>query len=88
MIKKICNWLWVRDIPLGQLAPDVLGGVIGRWPHRRKRMSTGSSGGKPLCTRRHTDEDKSMEKSPEVSHEGESRKDHEGLGNTQPTVSC
>jgi hypothetical protein len=64
MIKRICSWLWVRNIPLGRLALYVLGGMLERRPHRRKGMLTNSSGGKSLCTRRHTDEDKSLEASP------------------------
>lgn len=32
--------------------------------NRKKGMLTNSSGGKPLCTRRHTDEDKSLEAGP------------------------
>lgn len=36
MIGKICSWLWNSNISLGRLAPYVLGGMIGRWPHKVK----------------------------------------------------
>ena len=35
-------------------------------------MSCSSSGGKPLTTRRHINENKRLEKSTKVSHKGES----------------
>ena len=37
MIKAICRFLWKTEwIPLGPLAPYILGGMIGRMPHRVK----------------------------------------------------
>ena len=34
IIKAICVALWNSDIPLGPLAPYVLGGIFGRRPRR------------------------------------------------------
>lgn len=35
-MKTFCKWLWNTDIPLGRLAPYVMGGMIGRWPKKVK----------------------------------------------------
>ena len=70
MIKIVCAMLWMSAIPLGRLAPYALGGMIGRRPHKVNDMSCSSSGGKPLTTRRHIDENKRLETSSEVSCEG------------------
>jgi len=43
-------------------------------------MFCSGSGGKPLTTRRHTDENERLEKSPEVQDESAGCTDHEGLG--------
>jgi len=43
-------------------------------------MFCSGSGGKPLTTRRHIDENESLEESPEVQDESAGRTDHEGLG--------
>ena len=93
MLKIICAMLWMSAIPLGRLAPYVLGGMIGRRPHKGKSnersndMSCSSSGGKPLTTRRHIDENKRLETSSEVSHEDEGEKGTKNLGNAQSSVS-
>lgn len=50
-------------------------------------MSCSSSGGKPLTTRRHINENKRLETSSEVSYEGESEKGTKNLGNAQSSVS-
>lgn len=72
MIKFICSLLWNSNIPLGRLTPYVLGGMIGRWPHKVDNMLTSSSGGKPLSTRGHINENKELETRSKVPHEGES----------------
>jgi len=48
--------------------------------YKNNGMSCSGSGGKPLTTRRHIDEDKRLEKSPEVQDESAGCTDHEDLG--------
>lgn len=50
-------------------------GLLSRIRQYCNGMLCSSSGGKPLTTRRHTDERQSMEKSPEVSNEDKGRED-------------
>ena len=53
-------------------------GYLGKY--KNGGMPCSGSGGKPLTTRRHIDENKSMEKSPEIQDEKSGCADHEGLG--------
>lgn len=67
MLGLICSLLWDSPIPLGRLTPYVLGGMLGRWPHKVRSggkvngMLCSGSGGKPLTTRGHTNESKRLE---------------------------
>ena len=56
-------------------------GLLSRIRQYCNGMSCSGSGGKPLTTRRHTDENESLEESPEVQDESAGCTDHEGLGN-------
>ncbi len=42
-LKWVCLSLWQAGeagwIPLGNLTPYVLGGILGRWPHKRRKSN-------------------------------------------------
>ena len=58
---------------LSEVERNIDPGYLGKY--KNDGMPCSGSGGKPLTTRRHTDERQSVEKSPEVSHESEGRED-------------
>lgn len=63
---------------ISEIERNIDPGYLGKY--KNKGMPCSGSGGKPLTTRRHTDERQSVEESPEVSNEGAGCTDHEGLG--------
>ncbi len=65
-------------ILISEVERNVDPGYLGKY--KNNGMPCSGSGGKPLTTRRHIDENKSMEKNPEVSNESAGCTDHEGLG--------
>lgn len=63
---------------ISEVERSIDSGYLGKY--KNNGMLCSGSGGKPLTTRRHTDENERLEKSPEIQDESAGRTDHEGLG--------